>query len=83
MYPLLKVTWVDSCGREGWILKEDVLTILPLEIITIGQCLVETDEHLLLALSVADDDSQMDGIICIPKCCVKETLRLGTDPIVS
>lgn len=69
-YPKVTIEWVDATTNSGW---EDIKTVLderPHSIETTGYLLKETDEYLLIALTMSMDKDdgrwKVNGWICIP-----------------
>ena len=75
------VRWEDCHGFvDGWRPIEEVGDGLPLEIVTAGFLLRETDTSITLALSVdfgaGGADTKVDGCVTIPKSAVRERRKL-------
>lgn len=71
----VKVVWLDSYGVEsGWQNIENY-SAEPLEITSFGRVIYETDDVIALAHNYASEGErtaeQANGIMIIPKVCVK------------
>lgn len=72
---LLLIEWLDSSQAEGWLfIDEDEHVNDPLNCISVGWLIQESDEALSITSSLAEmvdgDPLQVNGILTIPKCCV-------------
>lgn len=79
----VKIIWLDSYGVEsGW---QDIknYTAAPLEITSYGRVIYETDSVIALAHNYAAAGSntpeQANGIMVIPKVCIKTISSLDAD----
>jgi len=74
---LVKIIWKDIIRpEETWLFKEDVLSLRPALITTVGWLVDENESSLIIASSLGDDQ-QFGDINCIPTSVVVliETLR--------
>jgi len=73
-YPLVKISWLDACNyTERYPLDHNFNTI-PVE--TVGYLLKEDRDKVVLfrdryVYGEAENDIRLDGVIVIPKRCVK------------
>jgi len=66
---IVSVYWVDSCGFDsGWVNNDELDSLKPKEITTVGHLVRETNNYVLIAPTIGDD--QNFGSLCIPKCSV-------------
>jgi len=66
---VVEVRWVDSCGFDsGWVNNDDLKSLKPKEITTVGHLVEESDDYVVIAPTIGDD--QNFGSLCIPKCSV-------------
>ncbi len=75
------VDWIDSCGQEGWISKDN-LQVHATMCQTIGFLVGETDEAIALALNrstMGEGYRPYGEIICIPKVAIKKMRQLKVD----
>jgi len=64
---IVSVYWVDSCGFDsGWVNNDDLKSLKPKEITTVGHLVEESNDYVLIAPTIGDD--QNFGSLCIPKC---------------
>jgi hypothetical protein len=69
------VTWVDSCGLEGWTFPRDAEAWADglMTIHSAGFVFRETKELLTLCLSYDhQEDPNVNGLFQIPKCSIKK-----------
>jgi len=63
----VSVYWVDSCGFDsGWVNNDELDSLKPKEITTVGHLVEESNDYVLIAPTIGDD--QNFGSLCIPKC---------------
>ena len=64
---VVSVYWVDSCGFDsGWVNNDELDSLKPKEITTVGHLVEESNDYVLIAPTIGDD--QNFGSLCIPKC---------------
>jgi len=64
---VVSVYWVDSCGFDsGWVNNDELNSLKPKEITTVGHLVEESNDYVLIAPTIGDD--QNFGSLCIPKC---------------
>jgi len=64
---VVSVYWVDSCGFDsGWVNNDELDSLKPKEIATVGHLVEESNDYVLIAPTIGDD--QNFGSLCIPKC---------------
>jgi len=77
---VVMVRWVDSCSSSNlWSNREDIEEAKPLECLTIGFVVWETESHLTLAASLSNDGDQVAGDMCIPQPCIIEITEVWSD----
>jgi hypothetical protein len=74
-YPLIKISWLDACNYTERLPLDHDFTLIPVE--TVGYLLREDKEKIILFRDVyiygeGDDQVRIDGIVAIPKGCVKK-----------
>lgn len=78
MERIVFIEWEDSRGSSGgWQWASGLIRNNYCRCHSIGFVVGETDESITLASNIADmkeDDIQVNGIMVIPKCCIK-TMR--------
>ena len=77
-YPLVRVEWVDSCGIRRWSDNSSVKELTPLDCVSVGWVLRddETSINLVSSNDGQGEDSNVDGIQCIPRSAVRKVEHL-------
>jgi len=79
---LVIVKWIDiQSASSHWQSPEDCKELRPADCATIGWILEENETYITLASDISIQVSQGNeegygGVICIPKGCITETVRL-------
>ena len=74
-----KVVWSDSCASNvNWSFKDEIQEAEPIEIISYGVLVKETDEYIVLAQNFGANPKQVCNLMTIPKGCIKEIINLET-----
>jgi hypothetical protein len=72
---VVEVHWVDSCGFDGaWVDNDELESLKPKEIATVGHLVVERDESIVVAPTIGDE--QNFGSMCIPYCAIRSVERI-------
>lgn len=76
-YNLVRIRWMDIIRPEAtWMFPEELKTLEPAKITTVGWIVEEGIEQITIASSVGDD-RQLGDINCIPKSVVLDIKILG------
>ena len=76
------IEWHDAHAQSEW-MTVDEIDLEPYVVQTVGWLIPDAKpQHLVLAQSVADDDS-LDGVLCIPVGMVVRIVGLGNPPRAS
>lgn len=84
---IVKVVWVDAHSHAGWISDENVESIKPVKVVSVGILVESTDDFVKLAFgqTIKDSDCEhpdcherfaYDAVISIPAALVKEMVIL-------
>ena len=73
---LVKVTWIDAIGNDGWVDIEDLKKEVPHEHHSVGYVAHETDYFITIAMSYDEHEKNMGAWLCIPKAYCKEIITL-------
>ena len=71
---ILKVRWIDSCASNlNWTLKDELDgDIKPIEILSFGVLIQDSDDVITLAQNYGIDPEQYCSLMTIPKGCIKD-----------
>ena len=76
-YRLIRIRWMDIIRPDAtWMFPEELKTLEPAKITTVGWIVDETSEQITIASSLGDD-RQLGDINCIPKSVVQTIEDLG------
>lgn len=74
-----KVVWIDSCASNvSWSFKDEIQEVEPIEIVSYGVLVKESDEYIVLAQNFGTNPRQVCNLMTIPKGCVKKIMNLET-----
>lgn len=73
----VEIHWLDHCSYsdQGWYHPETYNDLKPTVIKTVGYLLKETDDYVLVGLSVGKQ-RQVSGVFCIIKKCIVKRRKL-------
>jgi hypothetical protein len=74
IWPLVRVTWLDSSGPSGWNRLKSVIGPFDLTCESVGWLMEDTPDRVTLCAHVAISDPDnpiVDGVMTIPKCAIK------------
>ena len=70
MEKIVVIDWADSVRASDWTFIEDV-DEKPVDCISVGFLLKETDEHITIAQNYGIKPEQVCNLITIPKCSIR------------
>lgn len=74
-----KVVRIDSCTSNSyWCFEDGVKEAEPIEIISYGVLVKESDEYIVLAQNFGNNPRQVCNLMTIPKGCIEEIINLET-----
>jgi hypothetical protein len=53
-YELFRIIWVDSCGKDSWMAKEEAIN-RDLNIVSVGYLLSEDENSILISSHIGDE----------------------------
>lgn len=53
-YVLYRIIWVDSCGKDGWMAKEEAVH-RDLNIVSVGYLISENENSVLISSHIGDE----------------------------
>ena len=68
------VEWKDSRSFGGWRFRGDIINETPCSVVSIGVLIASRPAEIVLAAHSADKD--VDGVMIIPRICVKRIRQL-------
>lgn len=73
---LVYIEWRDSCSMNGtWSRMHEVEDMEPCTIRSIGWLVSETNEHVVVAAHISNNDS-LSGDLCVPKAVITHRMKL-------
>ena len=77
-HPLVRVDWEDSTGVRHWMGNRAVSDLTPLDCVSVGWLLRDDEKAVTLVASYdgQGEESNVDGIQCIPRSAVRKVERL-------
>ena len=76
---IYEITWIDSVGNDGWVLRDSVIEQDLGTITTVGYILYEDKERINLTMSNTTHD-EVGAYIVIPKFAIKGKRLLSVNP---
>ncbi len=72
------VKWTDSAGLGVWSDQQEMASLVPLEILSVGWLIAEDKDSMTLVQSydTRDDSWQGDNLICIPRVAILDTFEV-------
>jgi hypothetical protein len=78
------IYWKDHCstgaGNGEWAKLETILDMSPIDVVTVGAVLKETDDYIIVASTLYDPDGEHSqcgyGELCLVKSDIKKRVKL-------
>ena len=71
------ITWKDTTAiEEAWSDEDDIASLRPLSVITVGKVIHQTDDYVTIAGTVGVDDPDYGDVTCIPMGCIQHMIEL-------
>lgn len=72
MSEVVRIVWLDSATVDGWEDLDVLRELKPLRIVTLGELLVDGDDHVVVLPNRCDEADNGANAIVIPRACILE-----------
>ena len=80
--PRVEIHWQDIVSDSSWVESEKVANATPVDVVSVGYIVKETDEHIVIAHSMIEKaDQKSSDYTVIPWGCVRKMWNMKRNGI--